>query len=91
MRGAAAAVLGARRPRGLVVVGGETAFVVLEALGHPTLDVDGRLGPLTVRARFADGMHAGMRVVTKGGSSGDDDLLQRILAVLDGGMQDEVE
>jgi uncharacterized protein YgbK (DUF1537 family) len=83
MRGAAASVLAARRPRGLVVVGGETAFVVLDALGHPTLQVDGRLGPLTVRARFADGSHAGMAVVTKGGSSGDDDLLARIVDMLD--------
>jgi len=84
LKRAAAAVLDAHRLRGLVVVGGETAFVVLEALGHPTLHVDDRLGPLTVRARLGDGRHAGMTIVTKGGSSGDDDLLERILAMLDG-------
>lgn len=84
LRSAAGAVLDVHRPRGLVMVGGETAFVVLDALGHPTLHVDGRLGPLTVRARLGDGRHAGMAVVTKGGSSGDDDLLERIVASLDG-------
>jgi len=84
MKRASAGVLDAHRLRGLVVVGGETAFVVLDALGHPTLHVDDRLGPLTVRARLGDGRHAGMTIVTKGGSSGDDDLLERILAMLDG-------
>ena len=75
IRRAALAALARARPRALVLVGGETAWHVLDGLGFPPLRLEARLAPLVVRARLAAGPFAGTPLVTKGGSSGADDLL----------------
>ena len=67
---------------GLVLVGGETAYHVLEGLGLPPLWLESRLCPLVVRARLMAGAWAGLAVVTKGGSSGAPDLLASIVRQL---------
>jgi uncharacterized protein YgbK (DUF1537 family) len=82
MRTAALAALGRGRPRGLVLVGGETAFHVLDGLGHPPLWLEARLAPLVVRARIGAGPFAGLALVTKGGSSGPPDLLATLVRQL---------
>lgn len=85
LRTAAVAALAQARPRGLLLVGGETAYEVLAGLGHPRLVVEGRCAPLAVRARIASGPHAGLVVVTKGGSSGEAGLLAALVGELRGG------
>ncbi len=86
LREAVLEVLAGARPAGLLLVGGETAYHVLGGLGHPPLTVDGRPAPLAVRGRIAAGPHAGLALVTKGGSSGDPGLLAALVrAVRPGG------
>lgn len=82
---AACAALTITRARGLVLIGGETAFHVLGGLGHPCISIEHRLGPLIVQGRLLHGVHQDLRVVTKGGSSGREDLLAEVVAVLAGG------
>lgn len=84
LRAVACGALAITRARGLVLVGGETAFRVLGGLGHPRITIEQRLGPLVVQGRLLDGDHAGLRVVTKGGSSGEEALLARLVAGLAG-------
>jgi uncharacterized protein YgbK (DUF1537 family) len=67
---AAAAIARMAAPRGLVLVGGETAQRVLDVLGVEALDVCGAPAPLVVRSRAVGGALDGVTVVTKGGSSG---------------------
>ncbi len=85
LRVAACAALAVTRARGLVLIGGETAFHVLGGLGHPCISIEQRLGPLIVQGRLLHGVHRDIRVVTKGGSSGREDLLADVVAVLAGG------
>lgn len=75
----AAAVVAAAAPRGMALVGGETAHAVLEALGHPRLGIDAAPAPLAVRATILDGVLAGVPLVTKGGSSGPVERLDELL------------
>ncbi len=82
LRAAALAALARARPLGLALVGGETAFHVLDGLGHPPLWLVGRLCPLVVRARLLAGPYAGLALVTKGGSAGAPDLLGQIVRQL---------
>lgn len=79
MRDAANTVLDRVRPAGLVLVGGETAYHVLESLGHPALWIESRPFPLVVRSRFMGGPLAGLPLATKGGSSGGAQLLGQLL------------
>jgi uncharacterized protein YgbK (DUF1537 family) len=65
-----------------VLVGGETAYHVLEGLGLPALRVETRLCPLVVRARLMSGAYAGLALVTKGGSTGAPDVLGSIVRQL---------
>ena len=82
LRRAALSTLARVRPGGLVLVGGETAYHVLEGLGLPALWLESRLCPLVVRARLMAGAYAGLAVVTKGGSTGAPDLLAAIVRQL---------
>jgi len=82
LRAVTCGALAITRARGLVLVGGETAFRVLGGLGHPRITIERRLGPLVVQGRLLDGDHEGLRVVTKGGSSGEEALLARLVAGL---------
>ena len=76
-------VLTVRRPAGLLIVGGETAYAVLAAMGHPPLVVLDRLAPLVVLSAVATGSFAGLAIVTKGGSSGERGLLVNVLERLE--------
>jgi D-threonate/D-erythronate kinase len=82
LRRAALTALARVRPSGLVLVGGETAYHVLEGLGLPALRVETRLCPLVVRARLMSGAYAGLALVTKGGSTGAPDVLGSIVRQL---------
>jgi uncharacterized protein YgbK (DUF1537 family) len=87
LRRAALTALARVRPAGLALVGGETAYHVLEGLGHPALWLESRLCPLVVRARLMSGPYGGLTLVTKGGSSGAADLLGGIVRQLGRGMR----
>ena len=76
---AACAALERTRPGALVLVGGESAQAVLAALGVEWLAIDDAPAPLAVRGRIAGGGLAGLRVVTKGGSTGPPDRLRRLV------------
>lgn len=82
LRTAALTALARVRPSGLALIGGETAFHVLDGLGHPPLWIEQRLSPLVVRARLVAGPYGGMMLVTKGGSTGAPDLLGAIVRQL---------
>jgi uncharacterized protein YgbK (DUF1537 family) len=82
MRGAALVALSRVRPSGLALIGGETAYEVLEGLGLPTLCLESRLSPLVVRAHLMSGPYAGLPLVTKGGSTGAPDLVGAIVRQL---------
>ena len=82
LRRAALTALSRARPSGLVLIGGETAYEVLEGLGLPALWLESRLCPLVVRARLMSGPYAGLAVVTKGGSTGAPDVLASIVRQL---------
>jgi len=87
LRAAALAALARTRPGGLVLIGGETAYHVLDGLGHPMLAVESRLCPLVVRTRLMKGPYAGLALVTKGGSAGAADLLGAIVRQLGRGVR----
>jgi uncharacterized protein YgbK (DUF1537 family) len=82
IRGAALTALAKVRPAGLALIGGETAYHVLEGLGHPPLWLESRPAPLVVRSRLVAGPYAGVPLVTKGGSSGASELLAQIVRTL---------
>ena len=65
-----------------MLIGGETAYQVLEGLGLPPLWLECRLCPLVVRTRLMSGAYAGLALVTKGGSTGAPDLLASIVRQL---------
>jgi uncharacterized protein YgbK (DUF1537 family) len=85
LRAAAVTALGAGRARGVVLVGGETAFHVLAGLDHPPLAVEARPSPLAMQGRIVGGPHRGLAVVTKGGSSGEEALLATLVRLVQGG------
>jgi uncharacterized protein YgbK (DUF1537 family) len=82
LRKAALAALSRARPAGLVLIGGETAYHVLEGIGSPPLWLEARLAPLVVRARLMSGAYGGLGLVTKGGSTGPVDLVGAIVRQL---------
>lgn len=82
LRLAVSTALSLARPRGLLLVGGETANAVVAELGRPPLLVRERVAPLAVRSVVQGGAFDGLPIVTKGGSSGPPDLLADVLARL---------
>src|SRR5581483_1110960 len=60
LRRAALAALSRVRPGGLVLIGGETSYQVLEGLGLPSLWLETRLCPMVVRGRLMSGAYGGM-------------------------------
>lgn len=68
------------RPRGLVLIGGETAYHCLRALGDPPLEIEARPRPLVVAGHVATGAWRGLRVLSKGGSAGDEDAVNEMIA-----------
>lgn len=62
----------------LVLIGGETSYAVLRALGADELVVHGRVTPLVAAGEVASGRGAGLRLMIKGGSGGDGETLRRV-------------
>jgi D-threonate/D-erythronate kinase len=85
LRTAVASALAIVRPAGVVLVGGETAFHVLDGLGHPPLTIESRPAPLVVRGRLGAGRYRGLPVITKGGSTGESSLLADLVQSLAAG------
>jgi uncharacterized protein YgbK (DUF1537 family) len=85
LRSAVTSALATTRPAGVLLVGGETAFHVLDGLGHPPLAIESRPAPLVVRGRLAAGRHRGLPIVTKGGSTGEPELLAALVRGLAAG------
>jgi len=79
LRGAALAALSRAGAGALALIGGETAYQVIEGLGLPPIWLEKRLRPLVVGARLMSGPYGGLALVTKGGSSGGADLLGAIV------------
>lgn len=69
---------GARRPRALVLVGGDTAYACLRRFGIGAVALAGEAAPYVPWGRVAGGPWAGTVVVTKAGGFGDRDTLRRI-------------
>lgn len=68
-------VLDNRPPAGLIVIGGETCFSFLVAIGAAGITPTGLVQPLVSRGSVFGGALDGVPIVTKGGLAGDDDAL----------------
>jgi uncharacterized protein YgbK (DUF1537 family) len=82
LRRAALAALSRGRPSGLALIGGETAYQVLEGVGLPSLWMEARLCPMVARARLMSGPYGGLALISKGGSTGAPDVLSAIVRQL---------
>ncbi len=76
-------VLRLGKAAGLVLIGGETTFAVLAAIGASELTVLGRIAPLVTAGTIDTGEAAGLPFVVKGGSGGEAGSLR---ALLDAGL-----
>jgi uncharacterized protein YgbK (DUF1537 family) len=80
-----AAVAAEARRRGVaafVATGGETAALLLRALGTASLEIDRELLPGIPLCRLADGPCAGIPLITKAGGFGEPDALARAVSAL---------
>lgn len=68
---------------GAFVSGGDVTASLFKLSGAKAIDVFGDVIPLTAHVRFSDGRLDGLRLVTKGGSIGDDDAMEACLAHLE--------
>lgn len=66
--------------RSLVLIGGETSYAVLRRLEAETIEIRGRIAPLVAYGTIVRGPAAGARLVTKGGSGGEPDVIAAALA-----------
>ncbi len=71
-----------RPPTALYLSGGAAARAVLDRLGATAVAVHGAVLPLAATGRLADGPHANVPIVTKGGMIGGDDALAACLGHL---------
>jgi uncharacterized protein YgbK (DUF1537 family) len=77
------------RPDALVIIGGETAYRVVHALGVGVLRVFGRISDVTPFGVIGDGDFQGCRFATKGGSVGTDDSIVDAVRYLRGERRSE--
>ena len=70
------------KPDGLAIVGGETAYHLLNELGAKTLTVYGRISDVISYGIIEDGEMAGRPFLMKGGSVGTDDSVIQMLDLL---------
>ncbi|MDI3530604.1 MAG: D-threonate/D-erythronate kinase [Candidatus Atribacteria bacterium] len=66
----------------LVLMGGDTTLAVCRALECECIDLVSEISPGVVLGRIVDGPYKGMKIITKAGGFGDDDLLFKILRSL---------
>jgi len=64
----------------LVLIGGETSYAILVRLAAGAIEVHGRIAPLVAHGTILNGPAAGTRLVTKGGSGGEPDVVAAALA-----------
>jgi D-threonate/D-erythronate kinase len=79
------AVAAEARVRGVgafVATGGETAALLLRAMGASALEIDRELLPGVPRCRIVDGPWAGTPLITKAGGFGEPDALVRAAALM---------
>lgn len=69
---------------GLVIFGGETAFVTLKRLGVKGIEILGQIEPYIPYGMLIGGSFSGIPVVTKAGAFGQEDTLLRIFSSLRG-------
>jgi D-threonate/D-erythronate kinase len=62
-------------PAGLVLTGGEVATAVCEALAASQIWLGGEIAPGLAWGFFSDGDDAGLKVATKAGGFGGEDML----------------
>ena len=77
---AVAAVVEATAVPTLVSIGGETSHAILVRIGAGAIEVHGRIAPLVASGTILHGPAAGTRLVTKGGSGGEPDVIASALA-----------
>jgi uncharacterized protein YgbK (DUF1537 family) len=75
LAGAASEWMERKKVSGLVLTGGETAAAVCERLSCSDIDLGGEVQPGMGWGRLADGLYAGLPVVTKAGGFGDESAL----------------
>lgn len=75
-----AAIAAATGIPSLVLIGGETSYAVLVRLAAGAIEVHGRIAPLVAHGTIVYGPAAGTRLVTKGGSGGEPDVIAAALA-----------
>lgn len=64
----------------LALIGGETSYAVLVRLAAGAIEIHGRIAPLVAHGTILHGPAAGTRLVTKGGSGGDPDVVAAAFA-----------
>jgi uncharacterized protein YgbK (DUF1537 family) len=69
-------------PDGVGIIGGETAYQLLKALGARGLEVFGCHAEVIASSQIAGGAMDGCRFVSKGGSVGADDAACQMLSLL---------
>lgn len=68
--------------KGLYTSGGDVTVAVCERFHAPGLDLKDEVLPLAAYGRFMDGEFAGVHIVTKGGSQGNEDAINRCITYL---------
>jgi uncharacterized protein YgbK (DUF1537 family) len=69
---------------GLILTGGSVAFSVCSALGIETIEIETELAPGIPSGRVLGGKWDGLRLVTKAGGFGEQDILPRAIEYLRG-------
>ena len=82
-------LIDALQPDGLGVIGGDTAFALLSALGARQLTVTGRMFEVIACGVMMDGRLAGCPYTSKGGSVGPDDAVVSMHRYLTTGKHDD--
>ncbi len=77
-----AAVVDAMAIPTLVIIGGETSYAILVRIGAGAIAVRGRIAPLVAAGTILHGAAAGTRLVTKGGSGGEPDVIAAALGMV---------
>jgi D-threonate/D-erythronate kinase len=75
-------VLVRKRPKGLIVVGGNTSNAVINKLGAEGLRILDRLSPVVPVLEIVGGPFCGLPIITKGGGVGAEDILIDAVAAL---------
>jgi uncharacterized protein YgbK (DUF1537 family) len=79
-----APILESVSPRGVGIVGGDTAFELMMRCGVTALEIEGRVAEVVACGRIRDGFLAGCSFAVKGGSVGDEGAVVYMVACLEG-------